>query len=154
MVRKAARRRGIGVPVVGFGVAHTNEVQSTSGAVANSVYVYHIESVVLVWRSRIASNRSLATVQQRSGRFPSQPPGRPGTEPDWRGRGDRALGPRRPLGLTSPNETVHAQVNERDGLHKEHLLRPRRPRYKSGVATSTGWMPIHRRPPVMWAGRK
>jgi HK97 family phage major capsid protein len=42
-----------GVPVVASASLATNEVQGTSGAVANSAYVYDIESVVLVWRSPI-----------------------------------------------------------------------------------------------------
>jgi HK97 family phage major capsid protein len=42
-----------GVPVVASASLATNEVQGTNGAVANSGYVYDVDSVVLVWRSPI-----------------------------------------------------------------------------------------------------
>ena len=41
------------MPVVASASLATNETQGTSGAVANSAYVYDIDSVVLVWRSPI-----------------------------------------------------------------------------------------------------
>ena len=42
-----------GVPVVATPQLATNETQGTSGAVANSAYVYDTENVVFVWRSPI-----------------------------------------------------------------------------------------------------
>jgi HK97 family phage major capsid protein len=42
-----------GVPVVASASLGTTATQGTSGAVANSAYVYDVESVVLVWRSPI-----------------------------------------------------------------------------------------------------
>ena len=42
-----------GVPVVASASLAMTETQGTSGVVANSAYVYDVDSVVLVWRSPI-----------------------------------------------------------------------------------------------------